>query len=88
MFKVIDTCHSDNVHFETNDFDEALANCLYLAQNQAIDEGMREEDVGSYENGVDPRNYPEGQFFGQWNAGACPKDCDGAYWPKIVWVDE
>lgn len=85
MYQVIDQQQGYIVDSEHKDFDDALVRALELAEEQADWEGINAEDIDIYENGVIcPRQYPDGD----WYAGACPQDDDGAYWPVVKWSSD
>lgn len=74
MYIVIDSIHGNEIDSEWEDFCDAMNRALELAEEQAGDE----YEVATYENG-----FRKSDGSGQWEAGACPYDDDGAYWPSV-----
>ena len=86
MYQVI--LRGDRIDSEWSDFDDALDRALKLAKEQAKEEAKiygRSVPVvvSSYENGT---RYDDGS--GEWEAGACPMDDSGAYWPHVTWRED
>lgn len=76
----------DNGQFD--DFDEALDFSLDCALTKAADDGIDEEDIDTFVNGQRGPWPNTGDFHGRyWEAGACPRGSDGAYWPHVKWRD-